>query len=200
MDEITLVSVIVLGVALLLPVLSEWLAENDRMLRWVKYFIFIAYILANLNETLLFRTTTPEARAKLTLFWSYREAFGIQANGGFPIRITDGELLKEIILNVLLYIPLGYLLPFTWPSLAMHAGRPHCVRQRLSWLWRFSWETVCIGFLCSAATELIQLMFHVGFFEFDDIWNNTAGCIIGAMLYSGLLRRHIERRAGQIRK
>ena len=46
---------------------------------------------------------------------------------------------------------------------------------------------VLIGFLCSVATEIIQLVFHLGLFEFDDILNNTLGCFIGLIIYRTLL-------------
>jgi len=198
MDEITLVSLIVLGVALLLPVLSEWLAENDRVLQWVKYFIFTVYLIANLYETLLFRAITPDARYALGLFWSYREALSLQGSEGLRLAVTDGELLKEIILNILLYIPLGYLLPFTWPSLATYRKNPVHVAHQSRKQWHLPWKAIGIAFLLSTATELAQLVFHLGLFEFDDIFNNTVGCVVGSALYIGLLRRHVERHGGHI--
>lgn len=194
MDEITLISLIVLGVALLLPVLTEKLAHHPQLLTQVKYYIFAAYVFANLYETLLFRVITPEPTYQLGLLWSYREALSIHKTGGFHILITDGELLKEIILNILLYIPLGYLLPFLWPSLAEKKRAPHSTRRIVRWFHNIPWKVVLIGFLCSTLTEVTQLVFHLGLFEFDDILNNTVGCILGTLLYNGLLRWHAERR------
>lgn len=194
MDEITLISLIVLGVALLLPVLTEKLSDHYHLLTQVKYYIFAVYVFANLYETLLFRVITPDAKYQLGLLWSYREALSIHKAGGFPIQITDGELLKEIILNILLYIPLGYLLPFLWPSLA-HKKREIRSEKRITrWLRGIPWKVVLIGFLCSSFTEITQLVFHLGLFEFDDILNNTLGCIFGTLFYNGFLRRHTERR------
>lgn len=187
MDEITLVSLIVLGVALLLPVLSEQLAGNRRLLTWVKNYIFATYVFANLYETLLFRVITPDATYQLGLLWSYREALSLQGEGWFRVLVTDGELLKEIILNILLYVPLGYLLPFMWPSLAEKQTNSKSKVRLLRWFLNIPWKVVLIGLLCSTATEVIQLVFHLGLFEFDDILNNTLGCFIGLIIYRTLL-------------
>ena len=192
MDEITLISLIVLGVALLLPVLTEKLADHHHLLTQVKYYIFAAYVLTNLYETLLFRVITPEAKYEMGFLWSYREALSLHKAGGFRILITDGELLKEIILNILLYIPLGYLLPFTWPKLAQKKREVTSGNRVTRWLRSIPWKVVLIGFLCSTFTEVTQLVFHLGLFEFDDILNNTIGCVLGTLLYNALLRRHTE--------
>ena len=192
MDEITLISLIVLGVALLLPVLTEKLVDHYHLLTQLKYYIFAVYVLANLYETLLFRVITPEPKYELGFLWSYREALSFHKAGGFRILITNGALLKEIILNILLYIPLGYLLPFTWPKLARKKREITTGNRVIRWLWSIPWKVVLIGLLGSIATEVTQLVFHLGLFEFDDILNNTLGCILGTLLYNGLLRRHTE--------
>lgn len=45
---------------------------------------------------------------------------------------------------------------------------------------RHRWLTALIsGFLLSVAIELIQLSFHRGLFEFDDMIHNTLGTVIG---------------------
>ena len=193
MDEITLVSLIVLGVALLLPVLTEKLSGHHRLLQQVKYYIFAVYVFANLYETLLFRVITPDAKYELGFLWCYREALSLHRAGGFGILITDAGLLKEIILNILLYIPFGYLLPFLWPALAEKKDETHGKKQRFRWFGKIPWKVMLIGLLCSTATEVTQLVFHLGLFEYDDILNNTIGCALGTMLYNGLLRRHAEK-------
>ena len=194
MDEITLISLIVLGVALLLPVLMEKLADHPHWLTQVKYYIFAVYVFANLYETLLFRVVTPDAKYELGFLWSYRKALSVHhgAESGLQILITDSAFLKEIILNILLYIPLGYLLPFTWPKLAQKKREVSSGNRAIQWLGNIPWKVVLIGFLCSTATEVTQLVFHLGLFEFDDILNNTIGCVLGTLLYNGLLRRHTE--------
>jgi glycopeptide antibiotics resistance protein len=190
MDEVTAISLMVLAVALFLPVISEVLAERRHLLKGIQYLIFAAYVFTNLYETILFRMVTPEPKYELGLLWSYREALSIHRDGGSGVRllITDYGLLKEIILNILLYIPLGYLLPFTWPALAGRRGDA-CPKGGLAWLLSISLRVVPIGLVCTVLTELSQLVFHLGLFEFDDILNNTAGCLLGVGLYWLLMRR-----------
>ena len=76
--------------------------------------------------------------------WSYRKSLSI-VDG---LRIDDLELFEEILLNILLYIPLGYLLPFTWCWFRS---------ERL-----LSVRVILVGFVCSALTEITQLVFCIG--------------------------------------
>ena len=166
MLEILILSLLVLLFAWVPTFFSSKLAGNPKMLWMVKIIIFGTYIYANLIETLLFREVHFVRTAKPVPLWSYREA--LHLIGGFGI--TDHPLLYQIILNIILYIPMGYLLPFVWKKL-----------QSPTWV---SWPVVCIGMLCSVLTECTQFVFRIGLFELDDIMNNTLGCFIGYMLYS----------------
>ena len=195
MDEITAISALILGIALLLCVISAALAHQHHLLRGVQYLIFSSYVFVNLYETLLFRMVTPDAQYELGFLWSYREALGVHIGSGNEVRIliTDSGLLKEIILNILLYIPLGYLLPVTWPKLAEKATSKS--RSTLfRWITNMPWKIVLIGLLCSTVTEITQLVFHLGLFEFDDILNNTIGCAIGMMIYWFFMKNRMRRR------
>lgn len=86
--------------------------------------------------------------------WSYVQA----ASGDW----NTGKLILE---NILLFVPLGYLLRQSGSS---------------------NKTTLFTGLLLSAAVELAQLIFHIGLFEFDDILNNSIGTWIGAFLYRKL--------------
>ena len=83
------------------------------------------------------------------------------------------ELRMEIFLNYVLFIPFGFLLHL-------------CLGER--------WELkiVLIGFLLSTTVELIQLIFNIGLFEFDDMIGNTVGCLIGAVV--GKATRELKKR------
>lgn len=169
MDEVTRISVLVLIIALCLPLFSRLLQRWPKLLKFGKYFIFAVYVFANLYETILFRTVRPKA-ILMSPFWSYKKTFAIGENG---LLVTNHGLFKEILLNILLYVPFGYLLPFVWPKLE----KKHMV--------------VPIGFLCSCATELAQLVFHIGFCELDDVVGNTLGCLIGFLIYKLLMKKRI---------
>lgn len=171
-DRITNISLIIILVALMLPIVSALLSRYSKTAdKVMKGTVLCAYIAANLYETILFRTVSPEMRIETELLWSYKAAIGL-----YPaLSITDFDLLQEIILNILLYIPLGYLLPFTFERLKR-------------------WQTVLIGFLCSVLTEVTQLVCHIGLFEFDDMLNNTIGCAIGVLIFAVWMKQKSRRR------
>ena len=170
----TIISVFVLLFALLLPVWAYLLQKHPRLFATAKYTFLGVYIIANLYETILFRTVKPDAPVKLELLWSYRESLtfpdGLLGLLAGTVVIANPALLEEIILNVLLYIPLGYLLPFTFDKL-----KP--------------WQIILIGMSCSVLTEVTQLVCRIGWFEFDDMLNNTMGCIIGLLMHWCIVRR-----------
>jgi glycopeptide antibiotics resistance protein len=71
---------------------------------------------------------------------------------------------KGIVLNMLLLMPIGLLLPI--------------ILQKRFFLW-----PVLVGFGCSLAIELMQYYFHCGMFDVDDLLNNTLGVWIGYLIY-----------------
>ena len=72
--------------------------------------------------------------------------------------------LDRLILNILLYYPLGYLLPILFPKI-----KPKHV--------------ILIGCLCSIATEAIQYLLKMGWCETDDVIHNTFGTAIGVWVW-----------------
>lgn len=131
--------------------------------------------------TLGSREVRAERSAKLGLLWSYRESLALF--GGSP-GVTDASLLAEIVLNVLLFVPLGALLPFAWPE--------HFRGRRGAGL------AAVIGACASLGIELLQLVFRLGLFEFDDVLNNALGAVGGYLVYSLLyvLMMRVDGRAG----
>jgi len=79
--------------------------------------------------------------------------------------------LAELIENVLLFMPLGVMLPTVLPR---HGGNGFL---------RF----VCVGglgFAGSLAIELTQLITSRGMFQIDDLVMNTLGALAGCLLYT----------------
>ena len=74
-------------------------------------------------------------------------------------------MASEVFWNVVLFIPIGVLLMLLLTS-------------KRKWL-----ISVICGFVLTTAIELIQLIFHRGLFEFDDIFHNTLGTVIGIGIY-----------------
>lgn len=185
---IVLIAIPALGGAILLRAVSKPLGRHERLFAAIRLFLIILYVLIIVYATLFTRSTGHSFKLLISPFWSYRRAFALTGNGlFFGLTVTDSRILKLIILNILLYVPFGYLLPFAWPGLlkiGLFASRP-----RLQRLFRaFPWIVVLLGTVMSISTEFAQLIFRLGFFEFDDIFNNTLGCLIGVVLYLVLLR------------
>ncbi|MEC5305972.1 VanZ family protein [Bacillus thuringiensis] len=80
------------------------------------------------------------------------------------------------LLNIVLFMPLGFLLPMIWP---------HFRKMK---------NTVCAGFLFSLAIELNQLL-NNRITDIDDLFTNTLGAIIGYLLYRAF--KMILRREGK---
>lgn len=119
------------------------------------------------------RITDP----KPELFRSYRAAW----NGGqlFPFA-------QNIILNILLYTPVGFLicgiltkeiddaaaLAVKRINIAMDGGRAYPIMA--------VFIAMLLGFIVSISIERMQLNFYRGTYEADDILNNTFGSLLGA--------------------
>lgn len=84
--------------------------------------------------------------------WWYRYQFGNMA------------------LNVLLFMPLGYLLPVS-------------ITRFDRW-----WQVLLIGFLFSLLIETVQLITRLGWFDASDLLHNTLGVLIGYWIYSRWLK------------
>lgn len=108
----------------------------------------------------LFGRAQGEYEGPHFFFESYRSALAL----GTP------EQILQLVMNVVLYIPLGLFLPC-------------CFR-----LFEKVRYTVLTAFLCSLCIETIQGVFGIGCFEVDDILNNTLGALIGVLLYQLAVR------------
>lgn len=107
--------------------------------------VLIGYVLIILGETFLFRKPFEGQHFQSQLFWSY-EVWDVQK--------------VQIIANVLLFVPLGFLVGSLW-----------------------KWRGVIVGAGFSIVIELFQLISQRGLFEFDDILHNTLGTFIGVSIY-----------------
>jgi len=86
------------------------------------------------------------------------------------VHIEKPEDIAQIYMNVMLYVPLGYLLPYVFAWCRVRAkARP-----------------VFICLLFSFLTENLQLIFKRGFYDIDDLLSNVLGGLIGQLLYFSL--------------
>ena len=180
--EDRMIFVLVLLMVAVLPVLLCVL-HFKPLVRGTALISFAVYILGNLSFTILGREGIYAS--ELPAFGNYRQAFyldlGLEGTLQMlpegigqtlrHIHIGNYTAAREVFLNILLYVPMGYLLPFI------------CKPMRYSVI-----ACTVVGFLCSCATEFAQLHYHLGYFQIDDILNNTLGCLIGAILGCTLSR------------
>ena len=78
--------------------------------------------------------------------------------------------LRNFLGNILLLIPLGYLVPV--------------LRQGFN-RW---WKMALLGIGASMVIETVQLASHRGYFDLDDVLLNSFGCAIGWLCYNRWLR------------
>ena len=116
---------------------------------WLFLFNYVCFIL---SITTIFRNSSEKKPIELELFWSYN-------------RILRGDryLLYENIMNIVMFIPIGFLFG--------------CMFSLSKW-----WVTLLIGICLSVSIELLQLGFHRGLCELDDLIHNTTGCLTGLLI------------------
>ena len=122
---------------------------KNRGQRLISLCWLVGYILFVLLETVFFREAQNEYSYNFHPFWSY-------------MAILNGSkyLIVEHLLNVALFVPVG---AFLWLSLKK----------------RQLWKALLFGCLVSVSIEILQLALKRGLCEFDDVFHNTLGCLIG---------------------
>ena len=130
------------------------------------------YLLGLLYFTLFSREPSGDNRVNFVLFYSiYRalrypvrpnEVIGAILSGQYETVFTTVKPLETAFLNIMLFIPMGYILPM---YLAPERGR---FRRVLA---------VC-G-LSSLCIEIIQALTSLGWFDMDDLFCNVLGGVIG---------------------
>ena len=124
-------------------------------LKWCTRLLLFEYLVLLIVLAVLTRKVEMERMYNFTPFWTYRA-------------IKEGDYLsKQAIMNVLAFIPVGFLLG--------------CVSGRMKW-----WKALLIGGGFSILIEILQFVFRRGFAEFDDVFHNTLGCAIGIGVFVGV--------------
>lgn len=104
------------------------------------------------GSTVFTRTSTVR-KYELIPLWSWKVI----------IQYHDWTLLKENLLNCILLLPAGALLPVI-------------VNHKVKW-----YQALIFGLLVSAVIETSQLIFMRGLFEWDDMIHNGLGCMLGCL-------------------
>ena len=138
------------------------------------------YVAAVIYLAFISREPMPIHHYSINPFGAARR--GLEFGGGLisgllhgTVKITNWAELKHIILNILLFIPFGYLLPSLF--------------SRLRW-----WQVILLGLAFSLCIELLQLITKLGYADVDDLINNTLGAAIGFLCYKLILNNNASLR------
>ena len=135
------------SIVLLIAILS-W-----KLTKRFTYTLLFCYLSLVIAQTLLFRTVTEEAQYNLELFWSYR------ALGKEVLTFEDKMLVRQMLFNIVMFIPVGGLLAL-----------------------EIEWKGLLIGCGVSLGIEATQLITRRGLFELDDLFHNSVGVVIGVLI------------------
>lgn len=140
-------------IILLAAIVVMWMIWHRRTIQRIIITIgLLSYTCALYASLVLSRPITSEHQLNLKFLWTLKH-------------VLSGEYKynTEIILNLLMLAPVGFLLP---------------IIQRIS-LTRIA----CIGFLISMSIEVLQCVSRTGLAELDDVFYNTISVLIGFGLY-----------------
>lgn len=161
--EIIAFIIVFIVLSLILSVLV--LIKKIRVSQAIASLLFLTF-LAIVFASTVFTRQPGERMYQLEVFWSWKEIFKIGECGRLGSAGTEGGLLQENLLNMILLLPAGMLLPFVFD-------------RKIRW-----WQGLLVGVLISSGIESLQLILCRGLFEFDDIIHNAFGCMVGAILVS----------------
>ena len=111
---------------------------------------------------------------------------GSNFTGSFNIDFLSGYIsawnnwsvseLQLILFNILMFAPLGFLLPLFWKK-----------AENL-------WVTLAVSFCLTAAIEILQFLTGTGIFELDDLFHNLLGSLFGYFCVMAILTSIHEKR------
>ena len=104
------------------------------------------------------------------LDWSWKEVLAVR----------DREMMTEILMNCVMLMPVGILLPVA-------AGRR--IHPAVALL---------AGVVLSGTIEVSQFIFARGLFEWDDIIHNSLGCMLGCVVANGVYKFLLKRRGRKV--
>lgn len=130
-------------------VLSLSFLGIKRGWRWAAGLLLLELFLFLFCMAVVYRPVQETRHYDFAPFWSYR-----------AIRAGINGMWVEVIANVVAFIPVGFLLG--------------CAFRKMTW-----WKAAIICGAFSAIMETLQFVLKRGVSEFDDVFHNVVGCMIG---------------------
>lgn len=153
-SEVLYVSLGVTALAIVVLVLVDIKHSCSQREIWqrVLWALLAEYLFVMVCSTVVFRgvQSFTYARLELVPFWTYRAV----------LNHTPGVSVWDIVLNVVLFLPLGFLLKLLFRSLPLG-------------------KMLLISIACSLCIEFSQYVFEKGIAQFDDVMHNTIGAGLG---------------------
>ena len=136
----------------------------------ISWLLFIGYLIV-LSYFLFF--SEYYGRTEPSLEYRYNLKLFTEIKRFIVYRHTLGMRTVAVNLagNVLAFLPFGLILPI--------------LNQKNARFWRI----LLTAAFCSGLFELLQLVYHVGIFDVDDIFLNTCGAVLGYFVYLLFRRR-----------
>ena len=165
-----LLSVLCLG-AVILIAFYGW----KRSWRKVVGLLLVEYVFLIYCSTVIYRKASEGvAGHNFHSFWSYE-----------AIKNGKEDLIAENIMNVVVFVPVGMLLGLiTLKTQTCRRSRCMVIGKRKGWRTRIARISLIVGtgLTISGSIEVLQFFLMRGFSEFDDVFHNTMGCLIGFMI------------------
>ncbi len=125
---------------------------------FVIWSLLLEYVFIVVCSNIVFRPLKMGARLELMPFWTYEAVFDN----------VIGVSIWDIVLNVVLFMPLGFLVKLIYPSLSLL-------------------KLLGIAVLCSLFIETNQYIFEKGVAQIDDVMHNVIGALLGWLIAKGIL-------------
>ena len=136
---------------IIVTMICDYFKVSFRMRSIIGIIFVISWFAILLDLTIFIRDKTPSSQALLVPFWCIREAW----------QCRDPEDWYLVIGNIAIFVPFGVIL-------SLFFRRKNGISM-----------AIVIGFVVSLFIECMQYVLHRGFFETDDLINNTLGCVLG---------------------
>ncbi len=128
-------------------------------MQFTSFFLFTAWLVVVIGITMFSRGANFQGWINFRLFSGYINAWNNWSLSEFQL----------IIFNMLMFMPLGFLLPLSGKRLRHFA------------------PVLLVSFLVTVCLEIVQMLTGKGIFELDDILHNIIGSIAGYFLITAIL-------------
>lgn len=176
-------------ISTLLAAMGAAAAKRFRDRRPLLVLMFCVYGAVVLYLTLLSRTANPGKQQGIVFFRAAQLIFNIHYGVWETVKVLLGPdwrlsrmhvlaliELRDVILNILLFVPMGYMLPAVFQKVCR---------------W---WHAALIALGVSALIEVLQGVLNLGWVEPDDLMHNTVGAAAGFAVWTRMLKREALRR------